>query len=451
LVYCRDESVSFKVDAAPVDLAIDGAVVNNGESSITTDTSGSYEFSDLTPGFHTITVAADGYIPSQISWDFLAGQSYIFNIGLYKAPSAINSRPGFVNGIATWDAGGSITDYYFPRGLFQPTYTNAAHNAGAGLVTFSDPVFCKVLDDDHVEMSTLHDEWWRMLNEDEYSVLVQDAHDKGMQFMLWLGLMDNNDPYYWEIVYRDGARSALFWDSWFAEYEKYAVVYAEMAERLGIEYLNLGHDMDYATGSFRYNGGEVDCLAHWQRLVEAIRAVYHGKLTYFGGTSVVDDYYEDSGYPAGFPALFDAIGINVQAITPVFNPSTDQLKSAVTTLLNRYTSWSCPLFVLLLTPSVDGGTSFSTYIEPLLPVNREADNHTLNLFQQADIYAAFYEVVNDRPVGKGEVMGLFSWGYNYLDNYFYIPEQADGETAMDKSGNIRGKPAEYLMKFWSFR
>ncbi len=52
-----------------------------------------------------------------------------------------------------------------------------------------------------------------MLNEDEYSVLVQDAHDKGMQFMLWLGLMDNNDPYYWEIVYRDGARSALFWDS----------------------------------------------------------------------------------------------------------------------------------------------------------------------------------------------------------------------------------------------
>jgi len=105
---------------------------------------------------------------------------------------------------------------------------------------------------------------------------------------------------------------------------------------------------------------------------------------------------------------------------------------------------------MLRTPSVDGGTSFETYIEPLLAVNREADKHKMNVWQQADIYEAFYEVINERPTGNGQVMGIFSWGYNYLDNYITVPGKSDGAMAMDKSSNIRGNPAEAVMKFWKF-
>ena len=62
--------------------------------------------------------------------------------------------------------------------------------------------------------------------------------------------------------------------------------------------------------------------------------------------------------------------------------------------------------------------------------------------------------INERPTGDGQVMGVFSWGYNYLDNYLTAPGQgffgSDAPMAMDKSGNIRGKPAEAVMGFWDF-
>jgi hypothetical protein len=179
--------------------------------------------------------------------------------------------------------------------------------------------------------------------------------------------------------------------------------------------------------------------------------VYHGKLTYFGYTDPKSGYYEDTDYAPGFVALFDAVGVNIQNIHDKLNPSLSELKTAVSTLLDRYTSWDRPVFIMLRTPSVDGGTSFKTYIEPLLVVNHEADNHKTNVWQQADIYEAFYEVINGRPSGNGQVMGIFTWGYNYLDDYLRVPDKFDGYMAMDKSGNIRGKPAAAVMQYWDLR
>lgn len=417
------------------------------------DASGNYVFTDIAPGYHTIIVEKDGYITATVSWDLLPGESYIFNVGLYEEPPAINPRPGFVKGIITWDAGGWLIDYYYKRGLFQPTYTIISDHAGGTLTTVSDPVFVKEVDETHVVMGTTHNNgnYWRMMNDTEYSILVNDAHSKGLEFMLWLGIIDGGVPVYWDIVYSSSTPSNSFWNDWFSEYEKYAVESASMAERLGIEYICLGHDMGYANGASKFSGGAPDCLARWEKLITAIRDVYPGKLVYFGGADPLRDYYEDNDYPPGFTALFDAIGLNIQSIHANFNPSLQELKTAVSDFLDRYISWQCPLFIMLRTPSVDGGTSFDTYIEPLLVVNHEADKHTRNVWQQADIYEAFFEVINERPVGNGEVMGLFSWGYNYLNDYLITPDhEPDGAMAMDKSGNIRGKPAEAIMKFWDF-
>lgn len=92
----------------------------------------------------------------------------------------------------------------------------------------------------------------------------------------------------------------------------------------------------------------------------------------------------------------------------------------------------------------------TTTVQPLLVVNQEALKHKMNTAQQADMYQAFYEVVNSRPTGSGQVMGIFSWGYNYIDNYLFTPGKIDGFMAMEKSGNVRGKPAEAVIKFWNF-
>lgn len=452
LIYSRDANTSFPVDTTPTEKGLAGAQVEIGADTLVTDASGNYGFDTIPPGFQTIIVTAEGYIPSHVSWNFISGESYVFNIGLYQTPAIINPRPGFSNGIITWDAGGWLIDYYYKKGLFPPTYTNAATNAGSNLVTVSDPLFITSATEDHVTMSptSLSGSWWRMMNEDEYSELVTDAHSNGLQFMLWTGVMDEGKTDYYEFVYTDGKVKDTFWNDWFSEYEKHVIPMAQMAEKLGIEYINLGHDMGYAIDGYRFSGGASDSLERWQKLITAIRGVYHGKLTYFGGVSFIDNYYEDNGYPPGFVNLFDAVGINVQSISKTFNPTVNELKASVTALLDRYKQWPCPVFIMIRTPSVDGGTSFETYIEPLLVVNREADRHKMNIWQQADIYEAFYEVVNERPTGNGQVMGIFSWGYNYLDDYLTVPGKADGAMAMDKSANIRGKPAEAVMDFWKY-
>jgi hypothetical protein len=451
-VYFRETAVVYPANVIPLESVLKGASVSVSGISVTSGASGNFDFPDVTPGYQTISVTKDGYIPATVSWDFSSGKSYSYNIGLYKKPAAVNPRPGFINGIITWDAGGWLIDYYYKQGLFQPTFTKAAANAGGNLVTVSDPLFITSATEDHVTMSTnsLSGSWWRMMNEAEYSVLVSDAHSRGLQFMLWIGTMDEGKTDYYKLVYSNNKIKDTFWNGWFSEYEKYAVPLARMAEKLGIEYINLGHDMGYAIDGYRFNGGDQDSLARWQKLISAIRAVYHGKLTYFGSCNVIDNYYEDNGYPAGFTNLFDAVGMNVQSISKTFNPTLAELKAGITTLLDRCKEWACPVFIMIRTPSVDGGTSFETYIEPLLVVNREADSHQMNVWQQSDIYEAFYEVVNTRPIGKGQVLGIFSWGYNYLDNYLSVPGKSDGAMAMDKSGNIRGKPAEAVMKFWKF-
>jgi hypothetical protein len=448
IVYYREPSASFPADAAPAAFALEGAAVSVSGYNVNTTAYGEFTI-PAGVGCQTITVEKDGYIPTQVSWDFASGQSYVFNIGLYKAPAAVNARPGFVTGVITWDAGGWLIDYYYNRGLFPPTYANISANGG-NMVTVSDPVFIKEADANHVVMSTVSIEgsFWRMMNEAEYTALVTDAHSKGLDFMLWLGMFDEGRTGYYQIVYADGIRSASFWDDWFAEYEKYAVESAVMAEKLGMEYINLGHDMGYAAGASRYSS-PADSLARWQKLISAIRSVYSGKLAYFAGV-VPDIYFEPEDFAPGFVELFDAVGLNVQNINSAFNPSLDELKDSITTLLDRCTSWQRPVFIMVRTPSVDGGTSFDTYIEPLLVVNREADKHVMNVWQQADIYEAFYEVVNGRPAGNGQVMGIFCWGYNYLEDYLKVPGKSDGDMAMDKSGNTRGKPAEAVMKFWDF-
>lgn len=448
-VYYRDPSVSFTLDANLAAHALEGATVSIGDYNVVTGADGKYTIPSGV-GYQTITAVKDDYLPTQVSWDFASGQSYTFDIGLYKAPATVNLRPDFVKGLITWDAGGWLIDYYYNKGFFPPTYSNIAEKAGGTLTTVSDPLFITEADADHVAMSpiSMSGNWWRQMNETEYTVLVNDAHSKGLQFMLWIGVMDEGKTDYSDIVYRDGVRADSFWNSWFSEYEKYAVPLAQMAEKLGIEYINLGHDMSYATGKSRYTGGAADCLARWQKLVNAIRAVYHGKLTYFGGLGIVEDFYEDNDYASGFVDLFDAIGLNIQSIRADFNPSLNNLKASATSLLDLYKTWERPIFIMIRTPSVDGATSFETYIEPLLVVNHEADKHAMNLFQQADMYEAFFEVINERPSGAGQVMGIFSWGYNYLDNYLTVPGKSDATMAMEKSGNTRGKPAGAVIKYW---
>jgi len=64
------------------------------------------------------------------------------------------------------------------------------------------------------------------------------------------------------------------------------------------------------------------------------------------------------------------------------------------------------------------------------------------------LYQALAEVINERP-GDNRILGLVSWGYLWHDDYaragnFSQPNSA----AFDKSANVRGKPAEAVLRWW---
>jgi hypothetical protein len=191
---------------------------------------------------------------------------------------------------------------------------------------------------------------------------------------------------------------------------------------------------------------------------------------YFAGVGGASDppYHESDDFPKGFVDLLDYFGIGVQACSAQTDATLSQLKTCIEKILSKYTGFPKPILVMLRTPSVDMGTSIDTYIEPALPVSRISENYAVDLFEQADIYEALFEVINEAPTGSGRVIGVLSWGYNYLDSYHDLPairprERAGdieatyktdvgwvlpGLMAMDKSANIRGKPAEAICRYW---
>ncbi len=275
--------------------------------------------------------------------------------------------------------------------------------------------------------------------------------------MMWLGVLedDGSNTGYSGIINASGPLSTAFWDSWFSEYTRIVKQYAQIAKNLGIEYIALGHDMSYAVGKSRFSS-DTDAYNRWKGLMDAVRndVGYTGKLGYFGYASPNGTiYFDDGDYPSGFIGLMDFIGVNLANVNDTFNPTREALKSSLRAILDRFapggvSASNKPVFVMVRTPSVDGGTSISAYIEPSLLTDREADKHDQNLFQQADLYEALLEVVNETPTGNGRVMGIFTWGYHYEELYTTSANVNDRDLAMDKSANVRDKPAEAVLKYW---
>lgn len=458
-IYARLASVSYSTSSAgQVALStLSAAQVYYGTAPYQAAASGPGGFYSLPvpEGFRTLYSSAAGYIPVGISSGFASGQAETLDVALYST-SAVTARPGFVKGIITYDALSELVHTLLPNGDALSTYQRIAARAGGGVTACVDPFFVTGASAAGVVMSTGSAVYsdWRMLNASEYSALIAQAHASGLEFMMFLGAYtDETVPEYNEEIYAPGARSAQFWDSWFSEYARLLTAYAEIAHAAGAEYISVGFDMGYATGGSKFPGGAADCLARWTAVVSAVRAAAPAaKLVYFGGVAPLGPYYEDDDYPAGFTDLFDYVGVSYQAVTSAPNPSINELKDSIQTLLARYAAGGAnpvakPLFVMERTPSVTGGAGFDTFIEPELDTSTMSLAYQTNFFQQADIYEATFQAINGTPTGSGRVMGVFSWGYSFADDFAGLGSYYSHKNHQ-KAATIRGKPAESVVKYW---
>ncbi len=157
-----------------------------------------------------------------------------------------------------------------------------------------------------------------------------------------------------------------------------------------------------------------------------------------------------------FSELFDFIGLNIGDVIQITNldnsqnfiQSRENIKINFKDILNRVSDLPVPIYLQIYTPSVHGGASIGAYVEPCLDCDTVAPKFQRELDEQADLYQAIAEVVNDTPTGNGRVMGLFTNAYHYKNDFFLLREANGAAVAFDKSASIRGKPAEYVMRNW---
>ncbi|RSK33972.1 hypothetical protein EI290_09720 [Hymenobacter metallilatus] len=213
------------------------------------------------------------------------------------------------------------------------------------------------------------------------------------------------------------------WQQWFANYSRFILHYAQLAEASQIEALCIGTELEHASGPTHE--------AAWRQLIRQIRAVYHGQLTYAANWS---------GEFERVP-FWDALDfIGVQAYFPL--ATTNSPDKA--TLLR---AWRGPLKRLeavqkqFARPVVFTEAGYKTTpdaaIQPWTWPDRMALLSKADETTQATCYAALFETFWARPWFKG----LFVWKW-------YPGLSPDGSARRHLDFTPQHKPAERVMAEW---
>jgi hypothetical protein len=212
-------------------------------------------------------------------------------------------------------------------------------------------------------------------------------------------------------------KSEADWEAWFASYRVFLLHYARLAERLGVEALAVGTELQ---------GTTLGHEAEWRAMIAAVREVYRGKLTYA------------ANWDREFEALpfWDALDFaGVQAYFPL----TDRAHASVEELL---AGWTRHLETLervarrtgkrIVFTEVGYKSSEKAAVEPWLWKSDDA----VSLEEQARCYEAMFRAVWGRPWFAG----------SYIWKWF--PHFDTRRSPGDGNFTPQGKPAETVIRRW---
>jgi hypothetical protein len=219
-----------------------------------------------------------------------------------------------------------------------------------------------------------------------------------------------------------GMASDAEWARWFADYRRFALHYAALAERLRVPVYCVGTEL-HRTVRERPDD--------WRRLIAEVRQVYSGRLTYAA------NWHQEVEEVPFWDAL-DMIG--VQAYFPLSEaavPTVEELEAAwrphVATLQGLAEKHGRPVLLTEIGYLSRPGATAEPWRWPET-LRGEASGET-GLEVQARAYEAFFRAFWDRPW----VAGAYFWKW--------YPGGAPGAPAgIDFSP--QGKPAEQVMRRW---
>jgi hypothetical protein len=236
-----------------------------------------------------------------------------------------------------------------------------------------------------------------------------------------------------------GEISPTDWTRWFQSYDAFILHYARLAAVLGVEMLCVGSELDPTE----------DRTSDWNELIDDVRRVYSGRLTY--ATNTIMWKLPD----IGFWDKLDYIGLSFYAPgsgdqnsslpkygTGRLDPAIDEMtvdmgrffEERVKPMYDRYRK---PIiYIEVGCNQIDGGNQVPWVVRP--GVASVPPNPGVDLSEQCD----WYEAVLRFSYGKEWFAGLFWWEVPMKADYNY--QQFEYPYGM----NPKGRPAEEIIRLW---
>lgn len=252
-------------------------------------------------------------------------------------------------------------------------------------------------------------QWWGE-RKDGVRTMVKEAHDKGMKVLLkpHIWMMDGQFTGRYDPGSEDG------WKAFERSYETYIMDYAWLAQELDVELFCIGTELHHFVDQRP---------TYWTALIENVRNVYHGQLTYAGNW--------DSFEEIPFWNEMDLIGID--AYFPLSTKRTPEVKELKKGWMAHYKQ------IEKLQHEVQKPVAFLEYGYRSMDRTAEAPwesgkGNKVNLEAQRNAYQALFELFWEKPW----FVGGFAWKW-HLDH-----QRAGGPT--NTRFTPQNKPAEQVIR-----
>lgn len=246
---------------------------------------------------------------------------------------------------------------------------------------------------------------------EQWKQIFKIAHDSGLRVIL-MPIILLSDPRGTE--WR-GVISPPSWDDWFAQYRKFILHFARIAEENNVEVMTVGSEL---VSTEKYTD-------QWRKVVQEVRKVYHGKLSYSANWDhyKVVEFWDD----------LDLVGMtSYYKLSDEPNPSMETLLEAWKPIKRGLLKWQEEIGKPLVFTEVGWCSQEGASIEPWNYYYKQKATSG-GLEEQRRCYKAFMETWSHTP----QVGGIIWWEWTNTaggtDDFNYIP---------------RGKPAELELRRW---
>lgn len=272
---------------------------------------------------------------------------------------------------------------------------------------------------------------------------IDAVHGRSLNAALFPSPHFPGDPAAW---WQTAPRDFAWWQAWFASYRSFLLHHAGLAAQRSAQALILGGDWlepalpggTLADGTT--SGAPEDTEARWRTLIQEVRAIYPGPILW------ALSYDQAFTNPPPFLDAVDQVYVLFSSrLADRPDPLPEELQAEAerlldTGLLPLQASTGKPIILAAAYPSANGAgqacfpddTGSCLPLDALARPNPPVETIGIDLQEQADIYSALLNAVNQR-----------TWISGFVTRGFYPPA-----SLQDPSASVRGKPAQDVTGYW---